>query len=148
MSANSEEPDPTVGKRPPAWELVIAYVDHIMPKADQPLLTTPAAGFMSLTREMFELARADMIERDAIGFAKYQVRLTSDNGRDHLVDAYQENLDFIVYVRAELDKLGIDPLDNWYEPQHANEKYVLMTMFIDGVKRAVSLRWLIERRKA
>lgn len=28
----------------------------------------------------------------------------ADNGRDHLVDAYQEALDLAVYLRAEIEK--------------------------------------------
>lgn len=46
----------------------------------------------------------DMHERDRIGAAKYGERHQYDNGRDHLVDAYQEALDFVCYQRAEIEK--------------------------------------------
>jgi hypothetical protein len=49
------------------------------------------------------LIAQDMRERDAAGRAKYGMPLTADNGRDHLVDAYQEALDCAVYLRALLD---------------------------------------------
>ena len=42
----------------------------------------------------------DMRARDAMGRARYGVPLTADNGRDHLVDAYQEALDLLVYLVA------------------------------------------------
>jgi hypothetical protein len=44
----------------------------------------------------------DMIERDKIGEAKYKTRLTAHNGRKPLIDAYQECLDLIVYLRQEV----------------------------------------------
>ena len=51
----------------------------------------------------WELVVADMWARDAAGAEKYGTRLQHDNGRDHLVDAYQEALDLVVYLRAELE---------------------------------------------
>jgi len=55
-------------------------------------------------RETWELVIADMRERDAAGARKYGVRHQHDNGRDHLIDAYQEALDLVVYLRAEIEK--------------------------------------------
>lgn len=42
----------------------------------------------------------DMRERDRVGRARYGTPLTADNGRDQLVDAYQEALDKAAYLRA------------------------------------------------
>ena len=67
----------------PTWELVIEDVKRWFSPA--PLLV------------------ADMKARDAQGRAKYGVPLTADNGRDHLLDSYQELLDGAVYLRAELE---------------------------------------------
>lgn len=50
------------------------------------------------------LVIADMAERDRLGRARYGVPLTTGNGRDHLVDAYQEQSDFAVYLRAWLEE--------------------------------------------
>ena len=43
---------------------------------------------------------ADMRARDRVGRGRYGTPLTINNGRDHLVDAYQEALDKAVYLRA------------------------------------------------
>jgi hypothetical protein len=52
----------------------------------------------------WDLVLADIRERDATGAKKYGVRHQHDNGRNHLVDLYQELLDAVVYVRAELEE--------------------------------------------
>lgn len=52
---------------------------------------------------IWDLVVADMIERDRIGTAKYGTRLHAGDGRDHLIDAYQEVLDLAVYLRAEIE---------------------------------------------
>lgn len=48
---------------------------------------------------VWELVVQDMIERDSQGAKKYGTRLQPFNGRDGLVDAYQEILDLAVYLR-------------------------------------------------
>jgi len=45
------------------------------------------------------LVMADMVNRDKFGEQKYGTRLQPFNGRDPLIDAYQEALDLIVYLR-------------------------------------------------
>lgn len=49
-----------------------------------------------------DLLIADMLARHEQGIVKYGVPLRADNGRDHLIDAYQEALDLCVYLRAEM----------------------------------------------
>lgn len=49
-----------------------------------------------------DLVMADMVERKRMGEAKYGVAHQSDNGRDHLLDLYEELLDAACYLRAEL----------------------------------------------
>ncbi len=44
----------------------------------------------------------DMQERDKIGQERYMTRLQPNNGRDALVDAYQEALDLAVYLRQAI----------------------------------------------
>ena len=51
---------------------------------------------------VWDLVIADMQERDQIGKQKYGTRLQPHNGRDFLVDAYQEALDLVVYLRGEI----------------------------------------------
>ena len=49
-----------------------------------------------------ELVQADIDERMEKGFKTYGEKLRAHNGRDPLVDAYQEVLDFAVYLRQEI----------------------------------------------
>ncbi len=49
---------------------------------------------------VWDLVKADMAERDAMGEKKYGVRLQPHNGRDGLVDLFQELLDALVYCRG------------------------------------------------
>ena len=51
-----------------------------------------------------ELVLADIRERDAMGARKYGTRLQSFNGRRPLVDAYQEALDLVFYLRQALEE--------------------------------------------
>jgi hypothetical protein len=53
---------------------------------------------------IWELVIADMRERDHSGRAKYGVPLQAGNGRDALVDAYQEALDLAVYLRQAIEE--------------------------------------------
>lgn len=49
---------------------------------------------------VWDLVKADMTARDVEGRRKYGVPLQPENGRDGLVDLYQELLDAVVYVRS------------------------------------------------
>lgn len=50
-------------------------------------------------RPVWELVIEDMRERDHVGRAKYGTPLQPFNGRDAMVDGYQEVLDLAVYLR-------------------------------------------------
>lgn len=68
------------------------------PNDPQPL---PQAG---VAKKTWQLVVDDMWERDEMGARKYGVRHQHDNGRDHLVDGYQEVLDLACYMRAEIER--------------------------------------------
>ena len=51
---------------------------------------------------VWDLVLADMRARDVQGHGKYGRRLHPNNGRDALVDAYQEALDLCVYLRQAI----------------------------------------------
>ena len=68
------------------------------PDTDQPLPVTNDRPFVQ------DLVIADMEERKALGIQKYGTPLQSGNGRDMLLDAYQEALDLTVYVRGLMDE--------------------------------------------
>lgn len=53
---------------------------------------------------IWDLVVDDMRERDNLGRQRYNTPLKSWNGRDALVDAYQEVLDLAVYMRQEIEE--------------------------------------------
>ncbi len=55
-------------------------------------------------RPVWELVIDDMRERDQVGRARYGRPLEAGNGRDALVDAYQEALDLAVYLRQAIEE--------------------------------------------
>lgn len=57
---------------------------------------------------IWDLVMADMAERDAMGTRKYGQRLVAFDGRDPLVDAYQEALDLAVYLRKAIAQRGTE----------------------------------------
>lgn len=51
---------------------------------------------------IWDLVVADMVERDRKGVETYGKRLYAEDGRDTLLDAYEEALDLSVYLRKAL----------------------------------------------
>lgn len=91
MSEIVDQPPPAA--RPdliPAWEQVIENYR----KLNSTSLHT------AVVRDVLD----DMTARDMIGRERYGVPLTAYNGRDQLVDAYQEALDLSVYLRAAMEE--------------------------------------------
>ena len=60
---------------------------------------TPTSG-----RPVWEMVIEDMHERNRFGAEKHGTPLQVDNGRDKLIDAYQEELDKCVYMRAWIEQ--------------------------------------------
>lgn len=56
------------------------------------------------SKPIWELVIADMYERDHVGRQRYGTPLQTNNGRDALVDAYQEALDLAVYLRQAIEE--------------------------------------------
>lgn len=54
-----------------------------------------------------ELVKQDLDARAAIGEKKYGQKLKANNGRDALVDAYQEVLDLAKYLRQEIEERSL-----------------------------------------
>lgn len=53
-----------------------------------------------------DLVIADIQERKRMGIEKYGTPLQAHNGRDALVDAYQEALDLCQYLRQAIEERG------------------------------------------
>jgi hypothetical protein len=51
---------------------------------------------------IWELVRADMVARDKLGRERYGTPLQPFNGREPLIDLYQELLDAVAYCRQEI----------------------------------------------
>lgn len=99
----TDQPPPVANGTPPLWERVVAkWRAGVQVPAPQ----------NSIVVRAIEL---DMLERDQIGRERYGVPLQAHNGRDPLVDAYQEALDLRVYleqatVEGRVDKDRADRL--------------------------------------
>ena len=71
------------------------------PIADQP---PPHAS----TGDCWRLVIDDMERRRLVGIERYGTVLQPNNGRDALVDAYQEALDLCVYLRQAIEERNRD----------------------------------------
>ena len=63
------------------------------------------------SRPVWHLVIEDMLARDEGGREKYGTPLQANNGRDVLMDAYEEALDLCVYLRQAIEerKASRDP---------------------------------------
>lgn len=57
------------------------------------------AGKINIAADCLAGVLADLEDRDKEGVKKYGTRLCTNNGRDALIDFYQEILDAIVYIK-------------------------------------------------
>lgn len=83
-SRNAPQPPPTAGEGPEVWPLIYDSTRLVLP----------------------DWLRADMRERHELGRAKYGTGLRVWNGRDCIVDAYQEALDLAVYLTQAQQRIG------------------------------------------
>ena len=134
----ADQPPPTATNRRAAWDIVLEFTERR--RRDN------AYGLDGT----LDLVLADMRERDRLGKERYGVRLTSGNGRNHLVDAYQEALDKIVYLANELDEHGLSPEDYpdaaKYDKDLQRHLLCVQQMLWDDVRSALRLRAMIEAR--
>ena len=56
------------------------------------------------SRPIWDLVIEDMQARDRLGRERYGAPLQTNNGRDALIDAYQEALDLCVYLRQAIEE--------------------------------------------
>lgn len=57
--------------------------------------------------DVWSMVMADMADRRNVGIERYGTSLQPHNGRDALVDAYQEALDLAVYLRQAIEERRI-----------------------------------------
>jgi hypothetical protein len=126
-----DQPPPIPTGRRPVWEIVMDYVRNNGTRSD------------GSRPELIESVLLDMRERDTLGRERYGKPLTSGNGRDHLIDAYQECLDASVYLANELDEHGADPSAELSDPTLRR----VQQLFIGQIRGLVELRALIKERE-
>jgi len=68
--------------------------------ADSNYLPIPTANIDSILVK--DLVQADFDQRISVGLEKYGTYLQVNDGRDPLIDLYQELWDSIIYLRKEL----------------------------------------------
>jgi hypothetical protein len=72
------------------------------PPPPKDLVAPQPAPQLASDVHLWELVRSDMKARDDFGTKKYGTPLHPHNGRDALIDAYQEALDLCVYLRQAI----------------------------------------------
>lgn len=53
---------------------------------------------------IIDMVMADLVERKRVGISRYGVPLQAHNGRDMLVDLYQELMDAVIYIRGAIEE--------------------------------------------
>lgn len=73
-------------------------------KQERGVITDQPQPLANQSTPIWDLVIADMRERDRVGRTRYGTPLQANNGRDALVDAYQEALDLVVYLRQAIEE--------------------------------------------
>jgi hypothetical protein len=60
-----------------------------------------------MENEVFSQLKGDLDKRNVLGIKLYGKPLYAEDGRDWLVEAYEEALDLVVYLKAQLMKRGM-----------------------------------------
>jgi hypothetical protein len=66
--------------------------------------TTQPAPTPNDSTPIADLVIDDLLERKRIGIERYSVPLQAHNGRDALIDAYEEILDLTIYLRQVIEE--------------------------------------------
>lgn len=59
--------------------------------------------------DIIDLVIHDLNSRGDVGVSRYGERLRAFNGRDPLIDAYQEALDLCIYLRQVIEERNAKP---------------------------------------
>lgn len=136
------------------------------PRVESPLSSTPSlvdeqpAPTRNSGVPVWDLVIADMRARDSVGRERYGTPLQTHNGRDPLVDAYQEVLDTCVYLRQAIEERGgyvepvphreamrkeIDRLTKWCDELQAKNSELVLSqpkrLVAEFMGRSRPLEW-------
>lgn len=128
------QPPPVANDKPAVWDLVVLDLDG----NDAPFPPSPENKPWARA-DVVALVREDARARDAQGRERYGTPLQPGNGRDALVDAYQEALDLSVYLRQAIDELAAASTPQWQD-QH------LVLLYRNALGTVRHLRWLLLAR--
>ena len=120
MDLNAPQPPPTAGDGDAVWPSIYDSTALVLP----------------------DWLRADMRERHELGVKKYGTPLRVWNGRDPVVDAYQEALDLVVYTqqaRARLEALSLRKLATSTPSSTLNVRLTLDLAFHNALQIACHL---------
>ena len=129
--------------RRPTWEIVIAYVEQLVRDSTHISL--------GIGENVLPLVIVDMHARDSFGLQHYGIPLTSGDGRDHLVEAYEEMLDASVYLTNALDEHGVGlttDLTKEAFPDKAHRWYLhdVQQLCTSQIRALIHLRAIMEER--
>lgn len=88
---------------------------------------------------IWPLVVQDMQQRDQLGRERYGTPLQAHNGRDALVDAYQEALDLAVYLRQRVEEDRWIPVDERLPEEHKMVQLSLERTVCGVLERRVCL---------
>lgn len=97
-------------------------------------VTLSLLSYLDFRARTKALLEDDLMARRDLGIERYGTELTTENGRDPLVDAYQEALDLALYLRQAAITGPSAPVD-------------LFSLTDRAVEIAVWLKELIERER-
>lgn len=78
-----------------------------------PLIKPQPKGIKTDQPPVVDYVIHDLLDRKEFGIKKYGVYLTAFNGRNSLIDLYQELLDAAIYVRQKINEDWQEPYDFW-----------------------------------
>jgi hypothetical protein len=127
------QPPPVANDKPAVWDLVVQDLErdvaHHLPNWATKPWDVP---------EVVALVLTDARARDAQGRERYGVPLQAGNGRDALVDAYQEALDLAVYLRQAIEEMVTASTP----PQ---QQYIVL-LYQNALRTVRHLRWVLIAR--
>jgi hypothetical protein len=77
-------------------------------RTDRPFTAQPPPIARPELPSIHDLVIADLTGRKDYGYRKYGTPITARNGRDPLMDAYEESLDLCTYLRQAIEERKLE----------------------------------------
>lgn len=92
-----------------------------------------------------DLVMDDLQERKRIGIERYGVPLQAHNGRDMLIDAYQEAMDLVIYLRGAIEDRGLTLPDHGIS-YNEDQRRELFAFVLETAETGAPISSTIQRR--